>query len=335
MVALLVVLTGCGNKNEFVIKCEIAGLGEHGVEMYYVTEQGVRRSDFHPDGERLTLRGSSKKPAFVEVFMAGGGERLFGCVVMDGDKIEVKLDPEKPESLSIKGNRASEEYAEFLSAHASLIGKGPSRELNDTIRARIEREPRKLSSALLLMSLFNGRGNESLADTLLQLVADNEEAHPLIDNYSYLLGLQKSNEEERKMRRIELPTGRDSAAVFVVSNQSYGLLAFSSVSARHDSLSRTLKRLYKKLPRKSFRAMEIYLDGDSAAWGAALEGDSALWVQAWAPGGVAHEKISPLKVAQLPYYIVLDSAGRELYRGASFRTASDSIQQKMKGYLTD
>ena len=47
---LLGLLTGCGNDEEFLIKCDIKGLGNKGVEIFYA-DRGLHRASFHPADE--------------------------------------------------------------------------------------------------------------------------------------------------------------------------------------------------------------------------------------------------------------------------------------------
>ena len=42
MVVLLFFAVGCGEKEEFVINCEVSGLESRGVEMFYTTSQDLR-----------------------------------------------------------------------------------------------------------------------------------------------------------------------------------------------------------------------------------------------------------------------------------------------------
>ena len=55
ILALLCVLfltVACGSEEEFVIRCDIKGLGTRGLEMVYVTRSGISRLSFHPvDGK--------------------------------------------------------------------------------------------------------------------------------------------------------------------------------------------------------------------------------------------------------------------------------------------
>lgn len=57
---------------------------------------------------------------------------------------------------------------------------------------------------------------------------------------------------------------------------------------------------------------------------------SAIWLQTWAPGSVASTNIGKLSIPRLPYFIVADSTGAQIYRGPSISTAENTISGKLK-----
>ena len=162
---LLAVLTGCGNSEEFLIKCEIKGLGNKGVEMFYV-DRDLRRVSFHPVDDKVTLRGVSQEPTLVEVFTVDG-DPLFSCVAANGDELEVKMLLADPTSVRIKGNDDSKRYAEFLVVNDSVLTKGDAAAVNSLIAKEVRSNPSAISSAMLIATRFQARGYELLADSLI------------------------------------------------------------------------------------------------------------------------------------------------------------------------
>ena len=53
--------------------------------------------------------------------------------------------------------------------------------------------------------------------------------------------------------------------------------------------------------------------------------DTATLQQAWAPGGIFARDVDRLAIPSLPYYIIADTAGRQIYRGSSLAAAIDSL----------
>lgn len=164
-----VVMTGCGNDDEFVINCRIKDLGDKGVEMVYFN-RGLQRVSFHPDDGKVTLRGSSPDLTPVEVFTLDN-RLLFTCVAKNGDELEVKLDPSKVGAITIEGNDISEQYAKFISTNAeTLVNTRDAAGINALITKEVTAHPDRISSALILMTMFHAPGYEMLADSLIHIL---------------------------------------------------------------------------------------------------------------------------------------------------------------------
>lgn len=328
---LIVAMCGCSGSDTYSIRCEIEGLGTEGVEVYSITPRGLVKSDFHPVDGKLTITGSAADPTLVEVFTVGG-RFLFSCLASNGDKINVTLDPKNPMGLSIKGNKASEEYAKFLNDNAKLLTEGDSRKINELVATFVRSNPSSLSSAMLLLNHFDTRSQELLVDSLLQMVGESAPgAHPLIDGFAQLVASQlQAGNGYKYLKRMDFETGRDTIMIYRPEAQSYSLLLFTS-TLKGDSIRRALKEMYANLPRKRFRAFEICVDGDSLSWATAIRNDSAKWEQAWTPGGAAAPGVRHLRVASIPYFIVSDSVGDIHYRGTSLKAARDSVERALAG----
>lgn len=327
---LLVVLTGCGNSEEFLIKCEIKGLGNKGVEMFYV-DRDLRRASFHPVDDKVTLRGVSQEPTLVEVFTVDG-DPLFSCVAANGDELEVKMLLADPTSVRIKGNDDSKRYAEFLVVNDSVLTKGDAAAVNSLIAKEVRSNPSAISSAMLIATRFQARGYELLADSLINALTPDARPEGVIGGFAGLLGEQLTPAVRADLRSMTFRAAPDTVIRFVPSMHSYSLLAFVGRS-KPDSIRQILREFQKTLDKKRFREAEFTVMSDSATWAASIRRDSAKWVQAWLPGGVAHTAVRNLQVPYVPFFIVTDSLGRQLYRGGSVSAAADTVRSRLAPYF--
>lgn len=69
---------------------------------------------------------------------------------------------------------------------------------------------------------------------------------------------------------------------------------------------------------------------DSARWKQATARDSATWVQAWAPGSAASVDFQRLAIPALPYFVVADSSGTQVWRGGSVKLMKKNIEQRLR-----
>ncbi len=334
MLSLLVALTGCGNDEEFVIECDIRGLGSTSVEMYYST-RGINRATFHPVDGKVVLRGVSADPTLVEVTTIDN-RPLFMCVAANGDRLEVKMDLDKPSSLRIEGNDASEQYAKFVTANDSILRSGDAVAVNRLIADEVRRHPDRVASAMLLVTRFDARGHELEADSLVNMLKADARPQWVVGAYPGMVGEQVSTSARGDVKPMTIHTGlinrRDTTVRYWPSNQSYSLIVFTRES-KGDSILKTLRKLYKDLPERRFKALEIAVMGDSAQWAGSVRDDSAKWMQAWVAGGVGNSVVRPLHVPAVPFFIVADSAGRQIYRGYSLTAADDSVRVRLARFL--
>ncbi|MDE5953943.1 MAG: hypothetical protein K2G72_04590, partial [Duncaniella sp.] len=223
---LLVSMTSCGNDEEFVINCEIRGLGSEGVEMYYTT-RSMQHSGFHPVDGKVSLRGVASEPTLVEVFTTAG-EPLFMCVAQNGDELEVKMDLEKPGVIKIKGNEASEEYARFVTENDSLLRSGDVAAINRLVADEVMAHPGRVSSAMLLVTRFNARGYELKADSLVNILKPEARPSWVVGAYPGMVGEQVSSTARGKVKPITINCGllneRDTTLRYWPSNQTYSMI---------------------------------------------------------------------------------------------------------------
>lgn len=330
----LALLTACGNDEEFVINCEIRGLGSKGVEMYY-TMRGVQRASFHPVDGKVVLRGVSAEPTMVDVFTLDN-EPLFSCVVRNGDELKVKMDLEKPGVIEIKGNDASEQYAKFVTDNDSLLRSDDVAAVNRLIADEVRLHPERISSAMLLVRYFDARGYELQADSLINLLTPAARPQWVVGAYPGLVGEQVSTAARGGIKPMTLRHGRvdgeDTIVRYWPSSQSYSMLVFTG-GYKADSLRRALRSLVKDLPKRRFTILELNVIADSAHWVSSLSGDSAKWMQGWLPGGVGNPAVRAIHVPTVPFFIVADSLGRQVYRGRSLTAADDTVRHRLARFL--
>ncbi|MCM1356084.1 MAG: hypothetical protein NC212_06740 [Staphylococcus sp.] len=333
LLILFVALTGCGNDEEFTIKCEISGLDSRGVEMYYTT-RGVQRASFHPVDGKVTLRGASPDITLVEVFTIDN-EPLFTCVARNGDELEVKMDLQNPGKVEISGNDASKEYAAFISENNEVMSSRDAAAINRLVAEQVRKHPDRISSAMLLVTKFAARGHELTADSLVNMLKPEARPTWVVGAYPGMVGEQVSTAARGNVKPMTLSCGhhnrKDTVVRYWPSSHSYSILVFIGTQ-KGDSVRRTLKELTKDFPKRRLEAVEVSVMGDSAIWAGSIRNDSARWPQAWVQGGVANTAIRSLQIPSVPFFIVADSTGHQIYRGSALSAANDSIRHHLAGF---
>ena len=88
----------------------------------------------------------------------------------------------------------------------------------------------------------------------------------------------------------------------------------------------TLKYLAQK--KGKGRIIELYADADSMAWQRYIKRDTIEGMKRmWLPLGTSDKAAIDLRVRTVPYYIVLDKGGKEIYRGTDWKVAIENFKK--------
>lgn len=331
LLSLIALLTACGNSDEFVIECQIHGLGERGVELVYIDNGTVVHKMFHPVDGKIKLRGSSADYTLAAVCPLDYGP-LLECVVRNGDRLRVSMDINRPESLVVEGNKPSEEYTKFITANDSILTRGSTEQINALIGRYVAANPSSLASTMLMICRFRPYGHDMQTDSLLRLLTPEARTPNLTASLaaqvSERVSIPANNDVRILYLRPALINRKDTVERFSPTEHTMSLLAFNS-TYKPDSTLRTLKALHADYTRKRLGMTEISFTPDSAIWRTQIQRDTVKWAQSWIPGGPAAQQMRSLNVPSTPYYILTDSLGTPIYRGPSLATADRLIRSKM------
>lgn len=312
---LCLLVCACGHSDRFVVHGQVQGLGEKGVEMTWCVNGVMQRAEAHAVDGKFSLAGIAPAPVLVEVATADR-EPLFTLVAENGDDIEVKMLMGQPATLQVSGSKPNEFVAKWLHDNDSLLGRGNDAAVNRAVARAVADNRSSLGAALLLVTQFRLPGHEMEADSLTRLLEAEATPQSLMGPWTQDVATQTAQSIHAPLGTMTLRTSRDSVVRLTPSQQSYALMAFTSLS-RPDSVNQALRQLGKASRRGRFRVVEITLGGDSASWGRFVRGDSARRDQAWLPGGAAHPLVRQLSLPRTPYFVLIDSTGRQVYRGPS------------------
>lgn len=330
ILALAVLAVACGDDTEFRIAGEVQGLGTRAVNMLYVADGSVRSVSTAAIDGKFDLRGNSSDYTMVELFVgAKGNVPLARMLVKNGQTLHCKLDIENPSENEIKGNKPSEQWCRFVRDNAAVLYDGTPGMVNSAVKKYVESNPDNIVSSLLMLTSYNSVNNESRADSLFAVIAPEARPAKLVDDYRLLLSYNNSAALNAKVRSFTLYSAGDSLERYSAYKSAYSLLYFTDGTKRSDTIVRQIRRPYDDYTRRRFRVVEVSFAPDSAAWKRA-SADSLGWTRVWAPGGVAHSSFDALNIPRVPFYILADSTGAQVYRGSELRQAMDSLDSRLK-----
>ena len=328
-VIVATLLSSCGDSSKFSAKGMIEDVGSQNMRVIYYANDAVQVLNVPVEFGRFSFETEIKSPTLLEFYTAN--KALLARAYIDGDeRIECKFYNGIPYKAEIKGSDISERWTTFLNENSETISNGNVEEINALVAKYINSNKDDILSTLLLLTEYTTIGNEEAAASLLASI--NAEARPISLTKQYEILLDRTNNV--KSRELLYNTSfydkNDSISIFAPHKSSYSLLVFSNEKTRKsNNIAKELRNMRNDFHEKRLQIVDISLDTDTAIWKKAIKTDSATWTQGWVIGSVSALSIERLGISRLPFYIVADSSGTQLYHGLSINDAEKAITQHL------
>ena len=321
-------VVSCGDDTEFRVRGEVKGLGTRMISMMYVADGSIQMASAAAIDGKFDLRGDSKEYTVVE-FFTGSNQLVGRLLAKNGDTFHCKFDMENPENIEVRGNKPSEQWSEFVKANGEMLKSGTPEMVDRLIAGYVTTHPDNIVSSLLMLTSYNSVDHESQADSLFSVIEPSARPEKLVEAYRLLLSENNTAALNAKVRAFTIHSLGDSMERFSPSRASYSLLCFSDAGIARNKERVALQRAFDCYPRRRFKLLDVSLAPDTVTWKAAAV-DSLDWTQVWVPGSVCNSTFAALGIPRLPYYILSDSVGNQIYRGGVAAAALDSLDRRLK-----
>ena len=322
----LLTIAACGDNTKFTIGGRIDGLGTRAVYVIYAANGNITKQMTAAIDGKFSISGESPDYTIVELF-AASSDPLARMLVKNGQTLSCKLSIDEPLKNQIKGNKPTEEWITFLRQNNEILSTGTPEMIDRLIGGYVADHRDNIVSSLLLLTSYNSVDHESQADSLFALIAPQARPEKLVEGYRMLLSLNNTSAFNVKVKSFSLYSYGDSTEWYMPSRSSYSLLYFTDgAHNRRDTIISKITPEYEKYSRKRFKVVDVSMTPDTLEWKRTAV-DSLAWAQVWVPGGVANPQFDNLNIPRLPYYILTDSTGRQVYRGTQLTIALDSLDR--------
>ena len=324
-------LWACGGDDGFSIDGSVAGKRTMNLRVAYMGNDNVNSILTAARDGVFTFEGTAPDDGALVEFMDNDYKRL-GCVyVRNGDKIKVTLDPVSPYSIHMEGNDVCDSWQKWIDTNREALKKGEPEKTNALVARYVRSHPDDVLSTLLLVSEYDAgtdpAGAEKLADAI------HKEARPEHLTGAWIASNSRTGNAavNGRVLPIQYVSAKDTLATFRPRDARYSLLAFSVTGKmRSDSIVPALRRIGDSHRKKDFAVFDLSLDEDTMTWRRGVRKDSVTWATAWVAGSVAAPGVDRLGIPAVPYFIVTDSLGTQLYRGRSLKRAETMVDSLLK-----
>lgn len=324
---LTMLLTACGHGDTFRIQGELTDGSTINLRIVYYSDGAVVTGITASKEGKFVYEGHVSNPALIEIY--DNDYKLFGRMVASpGDDIEVKLNPSNPYIIEIKGNETSQKWGEFLNTNAELLNSNKIDARNALIAKYVQDNPKSRVSELLLSTEYDASrpGGNITVDSLLNLIDPEARDKSFATAFAMIVERVGSKAAQEKVMPIPYRKKGSDTGLFRPSDKPYNLIVFSDDRSGRDTISKELRKLMATEPRSRFGVIELSMDLDTVVWNRSIKTDSASWTQGWIAGAISAQSIDKLGLPGIPYYIVTDSVGKQLWRGTSITAASEQLK---------
>lgn len=317
---ILVATAACGHGSKYVVSGTIEGKPSMNLRVISYCDGAVATGVTVCREGEFVFEGNAPSPALVEIY--DNDYRLLGRLVAEnGDDVSVSLKRKSPVLTAIKGNEISERWSRFnadnqeadSAAYAAAIARYVSAHRDDPL------------SAILVAACYTSADNPAATDSLLSMIDAKVIPAGIVAPLTAALSRlsQPSVREPIKPFTMVLPgNGRKR---FNPAEAPVTIIALSDSHHGRDSVKTLLRSLDAQRTARRVAVVDLWLDADTLMWNRAFRTDTIPWQQGWVPGSVAGSAMAPLGIPTLPYFIVTDTAGRQLWRGTSARLARSAV----------
>lgn len=339
---MILLLAGCV-KNEFKIKFEFPKdyVGNYLVTYYaWDSHKGmwIEQTASLQDGMAM-IDGITRLPTIVYISDASSSSNSIAIYVERGDEIMISGDNKNMATWTVKGNKLSERWCKLRN---SVSGKKDGKTLEKNIEDYVKKNSSDPLSAILLLTEWNRRENPDGFLKLWNIIDKDVRAPHLIEmcGASDLLGVAFTTKADGSLKREKdsnlqsiIVKSRDNGVDTLKFNKVKASLLYlytDNNSARKETADsiRKLTRHYTDSAKRLI--VDISVDTDSMAWVNTIRRDSIKGaVRAWEPRGIAEANMVKLGVTRLPWFIVKDKKGKEIYAGDGLKDALSSFREEM------
>lgn len=320
----MLALAGCGHNDIFRVKGTVADGASINLRFVYYTDGAVRTGLTASIDGKFEFEGNAPEVSAVEVY--DNEYRLLArFLASNGEDIDLRINRKNIYQGSAGGNDLNIALTEFFNANAETLNKPDSPERNQLIAEYVATHPQSPVSQLLIASELDASSETGviLADSLTNLLAPEARSLAMAESFADLKARITDRQTAEPITAITFKVKGNRVETFATQRSPLSLIAINDATHGHDSVIQTFRELERLKDKGRIALLELSVDTDTMTWVRSIRNDSASWTQGWAAGSISGQSIGRLGIPAIPYFILTDSTGTQLWRG---RSASEALE---------
>ena len=318
-------LSSCGHGDTFRVEGKLEGKETMNIRIVYFSDGSVHTGVTASQEGTFRYEAPASSQAMVEIY--DNDYRILGRFIADpGDDISVTFNRQNPYLIKAKGNQTSEEWAKFLNENAETLPRADKATRNRIIADFVKANTANPLSELLMATEFDASGAAAVeAAQLMEAIDDQAKASGFSVGFAEMVAQSGKMAADAVVPSIPYQKRGGQAMTFSPADNELSLLVFTDQTNGRDSVVKTLKSLGRHLEKGKFQIVDLVAAPDTFALRRSVINDSASWAQGWLPGSIAARGVDKLGIPTMPYMIVVDRKGKQLWRGSSVANAKSEV----------
>ena len=327
-------------KSEFKLNFELGSdVTENYNVIYYATDKkgGLTIQAVASVREgKCELKGFTKKPTLVYISTRRSSFPLV-LLAERGKDIHIQGETNAPLSWDVMENKINSQLSEWRKENLESLENNKTESVNEAVKKFVEENPDNPVSTILLLCYYTRAKDEREYTHLLSSLDGDARK----DEWFRIIGRADqpypTNNMPARLESLILNSDNEEGDTLRIDGKHPVFLAFwqTGESMEKHEITDSLKNLIKDIPENERIIGDVCLDIDSMAWRNAIRRDSLKDVKRfWVAMGLTDPTVMKFKVGSIPYFIVFDKDGKQIYRGgelAGAMRAYRNASRKSKG----
>jgi len=305
--AVLAFLCSCTDTEQFRVNGEIEGKPTMNLRINYYAHGALQSAVTAVREGKFEFFCNSPQHTLVEI-CDNEYRPLARLYAANGETFNLNINRDKPYNIKIEGNNVSQRWADFLNSKADSLAMDKDA-ANSVIASYIAAHPDDVLSTLLLVTAYNASASAHDADSLLSLITPEARPSVLTDGYSLILQRLVSADILARVHNIRYVDNKNRRDTFNIKDKPLSVLVFNNSDSRAQ-LKSTLAQIDDVKSKHKPNIIDLLMTAREFT----SQRDTVSWVRGEVPGGLSSPQVDSLAIPVLPYFIVCDSAGRQLLR---------------------